>query len=113
MGQYNAYYLVYWERFLYVLHAIAREKQSKGWTREEEGCDGKRLIQEWRFWMMNYGGHNAQGDIANNFTGASAVLSTTGSLFRLRVTLLIFTGAVLPAGQGLGHFAIAQGGLHA
>ena len=35
-GRYNCIYLVYWERFQYVDHAIAREKQIKGWTRKKK-----------------------------------------------------------------------------
>ena len=35
-GRYNCIYIVYWERFQYVDHAIAREKQIKGWTRKKK-----------------------------------------------------------------------------
>lgn len=48
-GQYNAYYLVYWERFQYVLYAIAREKQIKGWTRKKKVAMIEAFNPEWRF----------------------------------------------------------------
>ena len=48
-GKYNAYYLVYWERFQYVLHAIAREKQIKGWTRKKKVALIEAFNPEWRF----------------------------------------------------------------
>jgi putative endonuclease len=32
-GKYNAFYLVYFQRFQYIEHAIEREKQIKGWKR--------------------------------------------------------------------------------
>jgi len=35
-GKYNCVYLVFWERFQYAEHAIAREKQIKGWTRKKK-----------------------------------------------------------------------------
>lgn len=35
-GKYNAYYLVYWERFQYIEHAIQREKEIKGWVRNKK-----------------------------------------------------------------------------
>lgn len=41
-GKYNAYHLVYWERFQYIEHAIDREKQIKGWLRVKKD----RLITE-------------------------------------------------------------------
>ena len=48
-GRYNVFYLVYYERFQYILNAIRREKEIKGWVRIKK----KRLISEfnveWRF----------------------------------------------------------------
>lgn len=35
-GRYNAFWLVYYETFDYVLNARAREKQIKGWKREKK-----------------------------------------------------------------------------
>ena len=32
-GKYNCVYLLYWERFQFIEHAIEREKHIKGWTR--------------------------------------------------------------------------------
>ena len=32
-GRYNAYHLVFWERYEYIQHAIEREKEIKGWKR--------------------------------------------------------------------------------
>ncbi|MES2836556.1 MAG: GIY-YIG nuclease family protein [Bacteroidota bacterium] len=32
-GRYNCFYLVYFERFQYIEHAIEREKEIKGWLR--------------------------------------------------------------------------------
>ena len=48
-GKYNCYNLVYYERFQFIQHAIAREKELKGWTRLKK----EKLIQEfnpdWKF----------------------------------------------------------------
>lgn len=48
-GKYNAFHLVYWERFGDVNDVIKREKQLKGWIRLKK----ERLIcefnPEWRF----------------------------------------------------------------
>lgn len=35
-GKYNCYFLLYWERFEWVEHAINREKQIKGWSRAKK-----------------------------------------------------------------------------
>jgi len=32
-GKYNCVNLIYWVRYEYITHAIAREKQLKGWKR--------------------------------------------------------------------------------
>lgn len=47
--KYNCYYLVFFERYQYIEHAIDREKEIKGWTRMKKN----KLIEienpEWRF----------------------------------------------------------------
>lgn len=35
-GRYNCYNLIYFEEFQYILNAIAREKQIKGWRKEKK-----------------------------------------------------------------------------
>ena len=35
-GKYNVFYLIYFEAHDYVLNAIAREKEIKGWKREKK-----------------------------------------------------------------------------
>jgi putative endonuclease len=35
-GRYNCHILVYWERFQYINHAIAREKEIKKWRRAKK-----------------------------------------------------------------------------
>lgn len=35
-GKYNAYFLIYWERFQDIKQAIAREKEIKGWLRKKK-----------------------------------------------------------------------------
>ena len=47
--RYNVFYLVYYERFQFIQHAIEREKEIKGWRRskkEELICS---LNPEWKF----------------------------------------------------------------
>ncbi|MFV0418509.1 MAG: GIY-YIG nuclease family protein [Dysgonomonas sp.] len=48
-GKYNAFHLIYWERFEYIEQAIDREKEIKGWSRMKK----ERLISsfnpEWLF----------------------------------------------------------------
>ncbi|MDH6354824.1 putative endonuclease [Dysgonomonas sp. PH5-45] len=41
-GKYNAYNLIYWERFAYIEDAINREKEIKGWTRQKK----ENLVKE-------------------------------------------------------------------
>ncbi|GIV40154.1 MAG: endonuclease [Thermonema sp.] len=48
-GKYNAYFLVYWERFEYVEHAIAREKEIKKWRRAKKEALINSFNPEWRF----------------------------------------------------------------
>lgn len=35
-GKYHCYHLLYYEEFTYILNAIAREKEIKGWRREKK-----------------------------------------------------------------------------
>lgn len=48
-GKYNCFYLIYYERYSQVTHAIEREKEVKGWVRQKK----ERLIAEfnpeWKF----------------------------------------------------------------
>ena len=48
-GHYNAYYLLYYERFEFVEHAIAREKEIKGWRRSKKEALINIDNPEWRF----------------------------------------------------------------
>lgn len=48
-GKYNAYYLIYWERFQYVDHAINREKQIKGWLRVKKEQLISEFNPDWKF----------------------------------------------------------------
>ncbi|MBA3705131.1 MAG: GIY-YIG nuclease family protein [Bacteroidetes bacterium] len=48
-GKYNCFYLVYWERFQYIEHAIKREKQIKGWTRIKKEKLITEFNPEWKF----------------------------------------------------------------
>lgn len=48
-GKYNAYYLVYWERFEDINDAIVREKEIKGWTRVKKEFLIKELNPEFLF----------------------------------------------------------------
>jgi putative endonuclease len=48
-GKYFCYQLLYWEHFRYVYHAIEREKQIKGWTRQKKNELISSFNPEWRF----------------------------------------------------------------
>ena len=48
-GRYNAYFLIFYERFKNVDNAIAREKEIKGWRREKKEALIKTLNPEWKF----------------------------------------------------------------
>jgi putative endonuclease len=48
-GKYNCIHLIYWERYGYVAHAIAREKQLKGWKRSRKVELINSFNPEWRF----------------------------------------------------------------
>ena len=48
-GKYNAYHLLYYERFEQVEHAIAREKEIKGWRRSKKENLINSVNPDWNF----------------------------------------------------------------
>jgi putative endonuclease len=48
-GKYNVCFLIYYERFQYIEHAIEREKQIKGWLRSRKEQLISEFNPEWRF----------------------------------------------------------------
>jgi putative endonuclease len=48
-GQYNAYFLLYYERFEQVEYAIVREKEIKGWRRSKKEALINTINAEWKF----------------------------------------------------------------
>jgi putative endonuclease len=48
-GRYNAYHLVYYEWHQYILNAIEREKEIKGWKRYKKVELIESFNPEWRF----------------------------------------------------------------
>lgn len=52
-GKYYCYKLIYWERFEYIQHAIAREKELKGWTREKKTALIATTNPRWDFLKLN------------------------------------------------------------
>ena len=48
-GKYNAYFLLYFERFEFIDHAIAREKEIKGWRRSKKEALINSINLEWKF----------------------------------------------------------------
>ncbi len=48
-GKYNCYYLIYWERHTFIEHAIEREKEIKGWTRQKKNNLIKSFNPKWDF----------------------------------------------------------------
>ncbi len=48
-GKYKTFYLVYYERFDFIEHAIGREKEIKGWTRKKKEMIITNFNKEWRF----------------------------------------------------------------
>ncbi|MDA3952083.1 MAG: GIY-YIG nuclease family protein [Bacteroidales bacterium] len=48
-GKYNCFYLVYYERFQFIEHAIKREKEIKGWVRGKKDKLISEFNTEWRF----------------------------------------------------------------
>jgi len=48
-GSYNAYHLIYYERFTQVTNAIAREKEIKGWRRSKKEALINTMNPKWNF----------------------------------------------------------------
>ena len=48
-GRYFCYHLIFWERYVYIDHAIAREKEIKGWRREKKISLIEEFNPEWKF----------------------------------------------------------------
>ena len=48
-GRYNCIYLVYFEHHSYILNAIAREKQIKGWLRSKKIALIEEFNPSWKF----------------------------------------------------------------
>ncbi len=48
-GKYNCIWLVYFERHEYINHAIEREKEFKGWTKQKKINLINEFNPEWRF----------------------------------------------------------------
>jgi putative endonuclease len=48
-GKYNCFYLLFWERYQYVYHAIEREKEIKGWSRKKKEELISGFNPDWEF----------------------------------------------------------------
>ncbi|GAB6122783.1 GIY-YIG nuclease family protein [Dysgonomonas termitidis] len=48
-GKYNIFYLIYWEKFEYIEHAIDRETEIKGWVRKQKDKLISEFNPEWNF----------------------------------------------------------------
>lgn len=48
-GKYNAIFLVYYEHYQYIQHAIDREKELKSWRREKKESLISSFNPEWQF----------------------------------------------------------------
>ena len=48
-GRYNCHYLLYYEKYQYVLDAISREKEIKGWLRSKKEALISSQNPEWKF----------------------------------------------------------------
>lgn len=48
-GKYNAYHLIYWERFDNIEYAIEREKELKGWRRSKKENLINSFNPTWKF----------------------------------------------------------------
>jgi putative endonuclease len=48
-SKYKCFYLLYYERYQYVNHAIEREKEIKGWTRAKKVKLIEQENPDWRF----------------------------------------------------------------
>jgi putative endonuclease len=47
--KYNCYYLVFFERYQFIEHAIEREKEIKGWTRNKKDALINNSNPDWIF----------------------------------------------------------------
>ncbi|MCZ4244601.1 GIY-YIG nuclease family protein [Pedobacter punctiformis] len=48
-NKYNCHFLIYFERYQYIEHAIEREKEIKGWTRAKKNALIEIENKEWKF----------------------------------------------------------------
>ena len=48
-GRYNVHFLLYLERFQWIQHAIAREKELKGWRRSKKEALIATVNPDWEF----------------------------------------------------------------
>lgn len=48
-SRYNCFYLIYWERFSEIDHAILREKEIKGWKRVKKEALINEVNPKWEF----------------------------------------------------------------
>ena len=54
-ARYHCYHLVYFEHHKYVLNAIAREKEIKGWRRSKKDALINEVNPEWKFLEYDLG----------------------------------------------------------
>lgn len=47
--KYNCHFLIYFERFQFIQHAIEREKELKGWTRLKKNLLIETENKDWKF----------------------------------------------------------------
>lgn len=47
--KYNCFYLLYYEHFTHINHAIKREKELKGWRRDKKEFLINELNPDWKF----------------------------------------------------------------
>jgi putative endonuclease len=48
-GKYNAYYLIFYEHYMDIKHAILKEKEIKGWRRSKKIDLINSFNPEWKF----------------------------------------------------------------
>ncbi len=48
-GKYHCFNLIYWEHHQYVLNAVEREKELKGWTRAKKNALIAEFNPDWKF----------------------------------------------------------------
>jgi putative endonuclease len=65
--KYFCYYLIYYEWYKYILAAIGREKEIKGWTRAKKEKLIASFNPDWRF--LNDLGEIAKGDLPTWYIG--------------------------------------------